>query len=404
MNLNSFRITLTLGVLLMIGSMDAPRVDAQVIWERAQLDRLRAEKPAADTPTGAALTNLKEAAELAIQKEAIYSVTLKDALPPSGDRHDYLSYSRYWWPDPDQPDGLPFIRKDGVVNQELVAKGDRVALDNFCSDVQVLALAGYLFEKPRYSDRAATLVRAWFLDPATRMNPNLNFGQGVPGRAPGRRSGIIDTREFMLVLDGVELLDDSVWKEADQLALQAWFDDYQQWLRDSPLGLHAHKATNNHGSWYAAQRARYALFAGKNDLAKSIVAEAKKRIDQQFDASGNQVAELNRTLSLSYSVFNIAALSRLACVGEEVGEDLWGYVPKHGCGLKKAMDRLLPVLVDQTDWPHTQIRPFKMSGPSHLTMRLFSKHWNDSSYQDVVPKVEMHNPKRDFTLLFVGGE
>ena len=185
---------------------------AQVIWDRSQIDRIRQEKPTGDTPQGKALAKLKGLADLELAK-APFSVTHKKIVPPSGDVHDYLSFSRYWWPDPDKPDGLPYIRKDGVVNRKLIANGDRVRLGEFCNAVQALSLTGYLLDDERYSRHAAKLVRTWFLDEATQMNPNLNFGQGVPGRATGRGPGIIDTRGFMLVLDAVELLDESTWSD-----------------------------------------------------------------------------------------------------------------------------------------------------------------------------------------------
>ena len=377
---------------------------AQVIWDRSQIDRIRQEKPTGDTPQGKALAKLKGLADLELAK-APFSVTHKKIVPPSGDVHDYLSFSRYWWPDPDKPDGLPYIRKDGVVNRKLIANGDRVRLGEFCNAVQALSLTGYLLDDERYSRHAAKLVRTWFLDEATQMNPNLNFGQGVPGRATGRGPGIIDTRGFMLVLDAVELLDESTWSDEDQSGLQAWFDEYQNWLKDSPLGQHEERATNNHGSWYAAQRARYALFAGKEDIVREIIAGAKTRIGEQFDADGNQAAEHKRTLSLHYCLFNLTALSRLARVGDKIGEDLWGHTPDHGCGIRKGLDVLMPYLskTNESEWPHEQIRPVEISPSSHLTLLLFSRHFNDSAYALAAAKNGQRHEDRNFALLLASG-
>lgn len=378
--------------------------NAQVIWDRSQIDRIRQKNPAGYTPQGKAFVRLKRLADQALAK-APFSVTHKKLVPPSGDVHDYLSFSRYWWPDPDKPDGLPYIRKDGVVNRKLIANGDRVRLGEFCNAVQALSLTGYLLDDERYSRHAAKMVRAWFLDESTRMNPNLNFGQGVPGRTTGRGPGIIDTREFMLVLDAVELLDESTWTGEDQTGLQAWFDEYQNWLKDSPLGQHEERATNNHGSWHAAQRARYALFAGKEDIVREIIAGAKTRIGKQFDSEGNQAAENKRTLSLHYCLFNLTALSRLARVGDKIGEDLWEYTPTHGCGIRKGLDVLMPYLskTNESEWPHKQIKPLEIPPSAHLTLLLFSQHFNDSRYALAVSKNSLRNEERNFAVLVVSG-
>jgi len=335
----------TASALLLLVFFAANQSSAQVIWDRDQIDQIRDGEHETDSPVDVALKNLRAAADAALV-HAPYAVTQKEIVPPSGDKHDYLSFSRYWWPDPNKADGLPYIRKDGVVNRKLIANGDRVRLGEFRNDVQALGLAGYILKEPRYTKHAAKMVRTWFLDEETRMNPNLNFGQGVPGKAHGRGPGIIDTRGFMLVLDAVELFDEENWSAEDQSKLQKWCDDYQQWLNDNPLGQHEQKAKNNHGSWYAAQRARYALFAGKKDLAKEIVEQAKQRIEKQFASNGDQAEELKRTRSLHYCL---------------------------------------------------------LSHSSHTTMRLFAKHFDDDRYLEAVEKAgEIRHDERDFSTLVVG--
>lgn len=39
-------------------------------------------------------------------------------LRPSGNIHDYASVSRYRWANPDTPDGLPWVRRDGELNPD----------------------------------------------------------------------------------------------------------------------------------------------------------------------------------------------------------------------------------------------------------------------------------------------
>ena len=350
----------------------------------------------------AALVRLRDEAKEA-NKRGAFSVTHKSITPPSGDSHDYLSFSRYWWPDPAKEDGLPYIRRDGVVNRKLLANGDRNRLGEFIDCVQALTLAGYILDKPEYSRRAAKLVRVWFLEPETKMNPNLNFSQGVPGRAVGRGPGIIDTRGFMLVLDCVELWEGTdFWADDDQAKLQAWFRDFTAWLKQDELGIHEANAKNNHGSWYDAQLARYASFSGDNATARAVLEQAKlRRLNDQFDPDGWQAEELKRTRSLHYSLFNISALVTLARVGDRVGVDLWEYQPENGCGLRKSIDLLVPYLNGSEPWPHQQLEPFKLSPASHVTLRLLSHKYGDGKYAALTNQIEMRHQQRDFARLLV---
>lgn len=181
-------------------------------WEAERLSAAKAllheesddDGESADLRTAA--KRLRKEADAAL-KRGPFSVTDNDGAPPSGDMHDYVSYSVYWWPDPDKSDGLPFIRRDGHTNHQQRAKGDREALKQMIDNVEALSLAYYFFERDEHAEHARRLLRVWFLDESTRMNPHLEFAQGIPGKEDGRGSGIIDSRAFVELLDSVELLD-----------------------------------------------------------------------------------------------------------------------------------------------------------------------------------------------------
>jgi hypothetical protein len=219
-----------------------------------------------------------------------------------------------------------------------------------------LALAWYFTGDEKYAERAAKQLRAWFLDPSTRMTPHLRFSQLVRGNPEERGSGIIDTRWFIESVQAAVLISTSKsWTSADQSALKKWFAEYLDWLRKSPNGAHERAARNNHGSWYAAQTATYAMFIGDTALARGIADSARARIGWQITPQGTQPIELERTRSMHYSGFNIEALSRLAEIGRVNGVDLWNYQAPEGGSLRKAIDHVARYVGSGEKWPGQQI-------------------------------------------------
>jgi hypothetical protein len=297
-----------------------------------------------------------------------------------------LSYARYWWPNPDTPDGLPYIRRDGKTNEDLLEKGDRETIGMLYDDVETLSLAGYLLNDDRSAKHAALLLRTWFLDPATKMNPNLRYGQAIPGRNDGRNSGIIDTRHFIRICDSVALLNaTSQWSVSDQAALVDWMKQYLDWLRNDDMGKDEASEKNNHGTWYDAQVATIAMFVGEQEVARQIVKNAKqKRIAGCIEPSGEQPEELERTKGLHYSVFNMSAIAVLARIGEQLDEDLWNYQSDDGRSLRRGLDYVLPYLTGEKDWPHKQIEEISISPSDVGLFFLAARCYHYPKYLDAI--------------------
>jgi hypothetical protein len=320
------------------------------------LSEARTRVAARDPKVYPAYLELVEQADKALRAPLISVTHKKTLLPPSNDPHDYFSLSPYWWPDPAKKDGLPYIRRDGETNPESKRDLDQPRVAALGSNVQTLALAWYFTRDENYATRAAEQIRYWFLDSATKMNPHLRFAQLVRGNPNERGSGIIDTRWFIEVIQAASLIEEAqAWTPADKQQLQAWFRSYLNWLVTSPNGAHERKARNNHGSWYAAQTATYALYVGDTAQAKAIADSAKARIGWQITPDGQQPIELERTRSMHYAGFNIEALSRLAEIGRAVGVDLWSYRAPEGGSLRAAIDHVASYLGTGEKWPGAQI-------------------------------------------------
>jgi hypothetical protein len=331
------------------------------------------------------------AAEALQQKPG--SVMDKQVTPPSGDKHDYVSYATYWWPDPDQPNGLPFIRRDGVTNHEQIAKGDGERKGAMVSAVVTLTLAGYLTGDEKYSHAAARHLDVWFLDPATRMNPHLEYGQGIPGRVDGRCFGIIDTWTMVELLDAIEVLEHSgSLSQAQSRALDEWFNAYLNWLLESELGKLEQQSANNHGTWYAAQVARLALAVDRPQEAKRVLQTFRDtHLKQMFDEHGMQPHEMARTRSFDYARFNLLALANAARCGDRVGVDLWNE-PRGGAGFKQGVDYLSPYLQFQKPWTHTQITDRQFSPANCRLLLLATAKFGEPGYTEFLQDKELREP------------
>ena len=312
-----------------------------------------------DKDLKAAYDKLIADADRALKQKA-ESVMDKPKAGPSGDKHDYVSYAPYWWPDPKKKDGLPYIQKDGERNQEAVKDGDRPAFGRVLGAAQTLSLAYYLSGKEEYAEHAALLLRTWFLDPRTRMNPHFDNAQVVRGVNEGRGTGLIEFASMLGLVDSLGLLELSKnWTDADRKEMRAWLEKYALWLATSKNGKDEKAATNNHGTWYDVQSVSLALYLGRRDDARKQCEAAKARLAAQITPEGKQPRELTRADSFSYSVFNLRAWFTLATLAERVDVDLWQYETKDGRSLHRALGFLLPYLDEKNKWPTSQKKPIR---------------------------------------------
>jgi hypothetical protein len=287
------------------------------------------------------------------------SVMEKTKTPPSGSKHDYMSLAPYHWPDPTKKDGLPYMRKDGETNPEVKLYKDKAYLPELCSQIYTLALANYYSGDKKYYNHAVQLIRVWFLDTATKMNPNMNFAQAIKGENLGRGAGLIDARHFIKVIEAIELMNrNGAYPNEDLKNMQAWFANFLQWMQTSKNGKEEMNAKNNHGVWYDALRLSIALFNNQKDAVNNIIANAKLRLVNQMDDNKRFPLEMARTTSLHYSVFVIDAFLKIAKMAESTGIDFWTNRDNSKHTLKAAVDEMLPYLVQEKQWDGPQIKPF----------------------------------------------
>lgn len=321
------------------------------------------------------------------------TVTDKKRHPVTDNLNDYYTQAPYLWPDSSKPDGLPYLPKDGVINPESrnpdfadYSRGHQIG-----HLVESLALAYYLTGKESYAAHAAQCLRVWFIDPATRMNPHLQYAQAVPGRNKGRYIGMIEAGGVVKAVDAAGLLYGSIhWKEKDRKVLEIWIRDFLDWFMNSEYGLEEIQMRQNHGTMFDVRVVRMALALGQYDLAREKLESVKEnRIALQIEPDGAQPMELRRTKSFNYSVMNLRGLIELATLGEWVGVDLWNFETADGRSIRRALEFLRPYVEAVPEgwpprfWDYEQIIPFlpEISAP---LFRMASAGYQDEEYEAIV--------------------
>jgi hypothetical protein len=275
------------------------------------------------------------------------TVTAAGSTRGAGGKHDFFSEGDYWWPDPQHPDG-PYIQRDGMTNPDNFVEHRR-AMVRLSLIVPALAAAYKVTKDRKYAAHAARHLRAWFVEEATRMNPNLLYAQAIKGRFTGRGTGIIDTLHLVEVARAAWQLD---LAPADLSGVKQWFASYAEWMTTHPYGIAERDARNNHGTCWVTQVAAFCQLSGNADL----LAWCRNRfktvlIPSQEAPDGSFPEELRRTKPYGYSLFNLDALAIAAQTLTTKDDNLWTWQLPDGRGMAKAMAYLYPYMLDKKKWP-----------------------------------------------------
>lgn len=274
------------------------------------------------------------------------TITALLAKRSAGGKHDYFSEGDYWWPNPKDPNG-PYIRRDGMSNPDNFV-AHREALIRLSVQMPALTAAWLLTRDKKYSRHAAAHLKAWFVDPETRMNPSLEYAQAIHGVTTGRGTGIIDTLHLVEVARAATVLANGggIGRRV-QDGVRRWFADYLQWMTTSKNGIEERQAKNNHGTCWVLQVAEFARFTGNQALLRYAADRYKTvLLPTQMKADGSFPMELIRTKPYSYSLFNLDVMTTLCKV-----VDLLDYELPDGRGIRRAVAFMYPYIKDKASWP-----------------------------------------------------
>ena len=292
-----------------------------------------------------------KAADTALNQEPV-TVTAFHAKLSDGGPHDFYSNGDYWWPNPNTTNGLPYVQRDGQTNPDNFV-AHRQAIRKLSDAVAALGAAYKITGDDKYAQKAAELLRVFFLDEATRMNPNLQYAQAVPGVSPGRGTGIIDTLHLIEVPKAVEAMEKSpAFTPEITDGLKKWFADYVNWMTTSKNGRDEANAGNNHAVAFWLQVAVFAQFTGdEKDLADCRQRYKQVFVPVQMADDGSFPAELKRTKPYGYSIFQLDNMVTLCQVLSTEGNSLWNFTLPDGRDIHKAVEFMYPYLADKSKWP-----------------------------------------------------
>ncbi|PDH31436.1 MAG: alginate lyase [Puniceicoccaceae bacterium MED-G30] len=278
------------------------------------------------------------------------TVTANVCERSEGGPHDFYSEGDYWWPNPEDPTG-PYVRRDGETNPENFIE-HRESLIRFSDIMGTLVSAYALTADEKYAAHAVAHLKAWFVNPETRMNPSLLYGQAISGRHTGRSIGIIDTIHLVEVALGANRLEGSPsFSNEDRGAVKAWFRDYLDWISTHPYGLKEKQHPNNHGVCWSLQAAAFAQLVGDTEILAWIRKQFKEvYLAEMMDLEGGFPAELKRTKPYGYSLFVMDAMAGVAQIASVAGDNLWQFEMEDGRGMRLGMQFIAPYIADKDSW------------------------------------------------------
>ena len=297
-----------------------------------------------------------------------------------GSPQDFYSEAEDYWPDPAKPTG-PYVQRSGPPNPAAFT-AHRDALLKLAIEVPTLAAAFVLTKEERYAEHAIRHLRAWFVDPRTRMTPSLLYGQMIVPAKEGRFEGILETVHLAEVAQAIPFLANAeAFTKADFDGLRSWFAAYLEWLNSSRLAGLARDQKNHHGSSWLLQEAAFsrlnlALNPNADDTPLSVLRHRYQTVTirAQIAADGTFPHELTTANPYRMSLFNLDMLAACCLLLSTRFESAWEYELQDGPGMRAAMAQHFPYIQNRGAWPYVADAEYFGDLPLRQPSLLFAAH------------------------------
>jgi hypothetical protein len=302
-----------------------------------------------------------------------------------GTPHDYYSESEAKPAAQDAPPAGAAPKADAAVTPFMAHRDALFALG---LQVPALAAANLLTGDAKFAEHAALQLRVWFVDPATRMTPRLDYGSSstVPRKeqvtvhsnaefgakvdlsalAGGTFEGILETLPLVEVAQAIPFLAASgALTEADLAALHAWYAAYLRWLTDPQdsgprLAALARDRKDHHGTSWMLQVSAYSLLTAPENGGPKAEDKSMEDLRHRFrtvtlraqiSAEGTFPHELTSAAPYRYSLFNLDMLAAICFLLTTRFDSVWEYQLDDGPGMRGAIAYHFPFIADRAKWP-----------------------------------------------------
>jgi hypothetical protein len=268
---------------------------------------------------------------------------------PSLSCRDYYNPWPYMWPQRNESGSIDWTREFVMNNGEILPGSvlytegsehfDYTRLESMQRNTTVLALAYAISANQSYAEKAAANLRVWFLEPGTRMNPNLSYTQvawvGNPPQWRRKAFGTIEMSGVYFFLDAVRIVEGSGALSILEIHnLRRWFREYLHWLYmsngrkeasefDPNGGIPEVFAPNHIGLNFDIQLASVAAYCGNLSLAVRTIHRAVSRLDAHVNSTGAMPKEQRVGSCEHFTALALNGWSVAARVASSIGIDYW---------------------------------------------------------------------------------
>jgi hypothetical protein len=312
-----------------------------------------------------------------------------------GGPHDFYSEPEDYFPDPAAAGG-PWLQKRPSPANPMVANPDsftahRDAVYTLGKTVAALTAAFTLTRETRYAVRTAEHLRAWFVTPATRVNPSLQFGQHIPNANALRFEGVLETLPLAETARAIRFLPGTgALADEERKAILAWFAEYAQWLNDSRIGGLARDQKDHHGSSWLFQ---CAAFADANVIGftsdDATLAQLRHRfrtvtLRAELNAYGFFQHDVDTQFPYRNSLLNLDLLAGVCELLSTRFDNVWEYELQDGPGMRAAIAYHFPFLLNRSAWPYpADLSHFKDLPSRRISLLLAGRAYNRPEYVDL---------------------